>query len=381
MTTITPQNLSPGKGGLDECESYWRDKYQWLRDRGYQLRPRYSPDWIPSWVGTTKNHRICEDGVPMQHTSVCDAIHIPTGAQVALKSISKLDQPREAEIMKYLSSDPLCLDPRNHCARLLEVLELPDYMAHGEQILVMPLLRPFNSPTFDTFGEAIDCFRQLFEGLRFLHEHHVAHRDLNMNNFMMEWENMFPHGFHPQAVMRRKDATGTTSYFTRTQRPTRYIIIDFGMSSRYHPNDVSPQEECLIGGDKTVPEFLKGQMYHDPYKADIYYAGNLIRTEFMQARLSLPSHFNFLMSGFEFMKPLIDDMVQDDPDKRPNMNEVVQRFEAIVQGLSQWKIRSRAHRRMLFFSDKMRIPLHILSHWRRKATYIMKRTPAIPSVL
>jgi hypothetical protein len=23
------------------------------------------------------------------------------------------------------------------------------------------------------------------------------YRDLNMNNFMMEWKNMFPDGFHP----------------------------------------------------------------------------------------------------------------------------------------------------------------------------------------
>jgi hypothetical protein len=98
---------------------------------------------------------------------------------------------------------------------------------------------------------------------------------------------MFPEGFHPQANRRKKDMTGAAPFFTRTQRPTRYIIIDFGMSSRYDPGDASPREESLIGGDKTVPEFLKGQAYHDPYKADIYYAGNLIRTEFMQVRFSL----------------------------------------------------------------------------------------------
>jgi len=124
--------------------------------------------------------------------------------------------------------------------------------------------------------------------------HHVAiiidfphFRDLNMNNFMMEWKNMFPTGFHPQNDLRTKDGSRSAPFFTRTQRPTRYIIIDFGMSSRYDPSDVSPHEVSLIGGDKTVPEFLKGQPYHDPYKADIYYAGNLIRTEFMQVRSSL----------------------------------------------------------------------------------------------
>jgi beta-galactosidase GanA len=80
------------------------------------------------------------------------------------------------------------------------------------------------------------------------------------------------------------------------------------------------------------------------------------------------------------MKPRIDDMVQDEPAKRPNVNEVVQRFEEIVQGLSQWKLHSQSHRQMLYFADKMRIPIRIISHWKRKMTYIMKRTPAIPSV-
>lgn len=27
----------------------------------------------------------------------------------------------------------------------------------------MPLLRSYDDPAFDTFGEAVECFRQLFE--------------------------------------------------------------------------------------------------------------------------------------------------------------------------------------------------------------------------
>ena len=106
----------------------------------------------------------------------------------------------------------------------------------------------------------------------------------------MEWENMFPEGFHAQKILRTKDMKRTAPLFTRTQRPTWYVIIDFGLSSRYHPSDVSPREPCLEGGNKTVPEFLKPQPFHDPYKTDIYYVGNLIRTEFIQVRqlLSIP---------------------------------------------------------------------------------------------
>ena len=113
---------------------------------------------------------------------------------------------------------------------------------------------------------------------------HSVFRDLNFQNFMMDWKGMFPDGFHTQEDEFNKTMTGPARAFTRTQYPRRYFIIDFGMSSRYDSSVKSPREYCLIGGDKTVPEFLRGDEFHDPFKADIYYAGNLIRTEFMRVR-------------------------------------------------------------------------------------------------
>ncbi len=46
---------------LDELEIYWRDRYDWLQQCGYTLRPRYKPDWVPSWQGTKKSPHVCED--------------------------------------------------------------------------------------------------------------------------------------------------------------------------------------------------------------------------------------------------------------------------------------------------------------------------------
>lgn len=31
-------------------EYFWRDVQPWLKDRGYELRARYHPDWIPAWI-------------------------------------------------------------------------------------------------------------------------------------------------------------------------------------------------------------------------------------------------------------------------------------------------------------------------------------------
>ena len=41
------------------------------------------------------------------------------------------------------------------------------------------------------------------------------------------------------------------------------------------------------------------------------------------------------------MRPLVEDMVQDDPKKRPTMDEVVERFDKIRASLSWWILRKR----------------------------------------
>ena len=109
---------------------------------------------------------------------------------VTLKQISRADHPYEVDIALYFSSEDLVSKPENHCVPIHDVLSLDD---DGDfVIIVMPLLRPYTDPRFDTIGEAVECFRQLFEvmsvhfhgcptfslaqGLQFMHKHHVAHR-------------------------------------------------------------------------------------------------------------------------------------------------------------------------------------------------------------
>ncbi len=58
------------EGGYVSAEYFWRDHQSWLQQQGYMLRPRYHPDWKPSWEGTKKYYEDFEDGlVPM----VCPA--------------------------------------------------------------------------------------------------------------------------------------------------------------------------------------------------------------------------------------------------------------------------------------------------------------------
>jgi serine/threonine protein kinase len=119
-----------------------------------------------------------------------DAIRIEDGASVVLKVVSKSEHPDEARIFQYFSSPELASDARNHCLPLLAQLSPPD--DEDKVIFVMKLMRKYDSPRFDTFGEVVEFFRQMFEvsgcnfqstfvflqlqGVQFMHQHRVAHR-------------------------------------------------------------------------------------------------------------------------------------------------------------------------------------------------------------
>jgi hypothetical protein len=49
-------------GGLFPSEMWWRDRYPDIEASGYRLRPRYHPDWKPSWTWSGKDFFATEDG-------------------------------------------------------------------------------------------------------------------------------------------------------------------------------------------------------------------------------------------------------------------------------------------------------------------------------
>ncbi|KAJ8487344.1 hypothetical protein ONZ45_g14367 [Pleurotus djamor] len=302
------------RGQLSKSELFWRDNYNWLLEQGYKLRSRYAPEWTPSWEGTKKLYFRCSDGIYSHHASVLDAQRASDGELVYLKCVNKTLHPHEAEIGRYFSTGDLASDPRNHCVPVYEVLQPPDNQEL--LLLVMPLLKYHDVPPFDTIGEAVDFFQQIFEGLQFMHENNVAHRDVTYYNILM-------------------DARSIPKHHTRTLSPVKYYLADFGLSRKYSREDRPPMEDVIVGGDKTVPEFETTDTC-DPFPTDVYTLGNLIRQRYTEG-----SQFARRKRGFDFLNLLVADMTHPDPSKRPTMDEVVVRFQGIRKGLSGWKLRSR----------------------------------------
>jgi len=75
------------------------------------------------------------------------------------------------------------------------------------------------------------------------------------------------------------------------------------------------------------------------------------------------------------MQPLIADMVQEDPKKRPNMDEVVTRFSEIREKLGTWKLRSRMARNTEIW---LVAAFRSVAHLYRTIGYVLARKAAIP---
>ncbi|KAJ7152632.1 hypothetical protein C8R43DRAFT_1189593 [Mycena crocata] len=206
---------------------------------------------------------------------IMDAERISDGKKVILKSVSKRIHPLEVEIAGFFGQPSLSLDPRNHCIPILAVLQ--DSYDFDREILVMPQLKEFFEPIFETVGEVVDCFRQIFEFT------------LNTTN------------------------DDLTYFITRTACWPRYYSIDFGLSRRYDPDKGPPLEEMIRGGDKSAPEHRDGDSCN-PFPTDIYYLGNLLDREFIHSHPSTDT----------------------DPRLRPTIDEIIKRFYKLCGRLSDW---------------------------------------------
>ncbi|KAH9054585.1 hypothetical protein EDB83DRAFT_2225461 [Lactarius deliciosus] len=167
---------------------------------------------------------------------------------------------------------------------------------------------------------------------------------------------------HPVDPWKSKDFRRKVKGYSRTRRLTRYLL--FGLSQRYDPANGPSLDRPLRGGDKSAPEHRDRETLRYPSPTDVYYLGNLVREDCIER-----------YDGLEFMQPLISDMIQEDPAKRPNMDEIVARFAEIRNKLSTWKLRSRMTRNNEFWPVAA---WRSVIHWYRTIGYVLANKAPIP---
>ncbi|KIK54378.1 hypothetical protein GYMLUDRAFT_232052 [Collybiopsis luxurians FD-317 M1] len=357
---------------LTETEQWWAARYEFLKEQGYMLRPRFRPGWKASFSGVLEAPER-EDGQFHRNGRIMDALRISDSYMVALKRVKnpvtegRRSISTEERISALFSNDEHGSDPRNHCVRLLQILHIPGI--DDETILVLPWMRNPKNPEFRTIGEVLQFVKEIFEGVQYMHQNNVAHRDCSFNNMVMDANEMYPNGYHPCDPSRTYDWKGRARYFSRTQCPPRYYLIDFGFSEIYEPSKPRPLTYAIRSGGTEPPETQKPC---DPFATDVFLLGTMVRLHILDGR---PRFHDYGMLGFEFLRQLVNDMTQDDPSKRPSMDEVMLRFSSIVRSLSWYKLRSRAVKReeTLFLR-----PFRGLSHLFWTCEMIIKRRTSIP---
>ncbi|KAK0209375.1 hypothetical protein IW262DRAFT_1281596 [Armillaria fumosa] len=225
---LLPPEFNPGPPPKGEV--FWSLHQAFLAESGYKLHPKYEPRWkLPPWK-TEFDMIFSEEYDTYKKRSIMDAMHVSDGHLLTLKSISKSVHPHKVLIGRFLSSQPLASDQKNHCVPIFDVLQSP--FDDDVEIIIMPHLYNFNETPFDTVGELLDYFHQIFEGVEFMHKHFVAHRQVYPTSVHLIGYKMYPKGFNSVSLNLAPNRSDLkpVKYINRTNCWLWYYLLDFGIS-------------------------------------------------------------------------------------------------------------------------------------------------------
>ncbi|KIY65070.1 hypothetical protein CYLTODRAFT_424647 [Cylindrobasidium torrendii FP15055 ss-10] len=293
-----------------------------LLEAGYRLPANYDLTWQPK---SRAERKAVEATMP--RWSLVGLVRSVDNVQVMAKHV----QGREEETVRYLATLPE--NPRNHCTPILDIISTPD--SEVGSILIMPLFLSAHQPLFETVGELLEFFRQIFEGVHFMHEHRLAHGDCILENFAMSSKEMYPHGFFPYYPNKSRSFRRNISpHGTRTWSWPRYYIIDFGRSCHFPLEQSEPARN-----ERVLAERTPGR---NPFPHDVHYLGQVLKKRFLEDDTLIAENVDFLW-------PLATDMLHETSSLRPTIDEVVLRFHRIVAHIPSSRLRRPVYRFHVLF--------------------------------
>jgi len=179
--------------------------------------------------------------------------------------------------MRYLNSQKLRSKIANHTIPILQELQYEDWI-----FMVLPYLgddvfdelRPFK-----VVGEVTCFIEQTLEGLAFLHDHFIAHRDISADNIVIN-------------IVGSREKSWRSSQ----KHPTIYYFIDFELAIRFDlrsdPNPWVVSGLPMAGFQRVAAPEVRGLIPYCPFKADVYALGFIYYEYFRQCEQWLGSVIN-----------------------------------------------------------------------------------------
>ncbi|KAJ7842695.1 kinase-like domain-containing protein [Mycena leptocephala] len=297
-------------------EQFWAESYEFLLSHGYQLRPRYHPEWVPSW-GPKRNpiRHECDDFLTSYKTNTLDALCIKDNQKVVLKRVNG----KELKILRHL--DALRSDARNHTIPLLDVIPFP-----GTEwtFVAMPYCRRFNSPLFHCRGEFMDAMTQYIEGLQFMHEHNVVHFDIATQNMVIEESRIIPKGSHWCNPDSHSGFPG--DFFSWKNRcslrpAVQYYYIDFGLSKHFPGGKESARITATLRTFPMIPE-LSLTVPYNPFYVDVFQLGLAM------------SRIIDVYPALEDFRIVAASLTVDDPHARATLEDALKELNCVCDQMS-----------------------------------------------
>ncbi|KAF9483154.1 hypothetical protein BDN70DRAFT_828108 [Pholiota conissans] len=325
-----PQSLSiwrqPGNT-WELLEQMWVDLEGILREKGLQIWPhthwvlRSPGDIVPlsngymhlgghrngTGPGTVRDLQRFQYSNPNIHTA-----RTSDGLDVIIRIVVIHNEGHNhLRILRKVATGVNSLYSNNHALPMLAEVQFDDIILGVFPKVGSSMFFLYGSWARNSAGDVVEVIMQMLEGLAFIHNLGIAHRDAFQDNFVIQWQ---PESFKTMSIS--------------PSRP-RVYLIDFEVAIDF-PSDC-PIEERVATGYPLGGSFLDLERYQRPHAPE--FSGGKPYNPFKLDIWQLAQSLSGIRITVVKIDKVLDDMANADSDQRPSAQEALDRIRDVVNSI------------------------------------------------
>ncbi|KAK0236976.1 hypothetical protein EDD85DRAFT_1007503, partial [Armillaria nabsnona] len=214
-------------------------------------------------------------------------------------------------ILRKLATGPVSLISENHTLPMQAEFAFKDIIFGFFPKVGAPMEEAFGYWAQNSVGDVLDMIMQALEGLAFIRDLNIAHRDAFISNFLVQW--------YPESIRAGHQSVS---------RP-RVYLIDFEAAQEYPPDHpwmtgyplCSSFPDIATYSRPRPPEMLTPEKPYSPFK--------------LQSRKFSECSFYecVLQSTFSEVDTILAELVCEDPVSRPSASEALNKLVSTVHAI------------------------------------------------